>query len=32
MNWEKMTQHKSKDVMGFHNLQDFNISMLGRQG
>lgn len=32
MEWSKMTPHKSVGGMGFKNLRDFNLSMLGKQG
>ncbi|KAM6590275.1 uncharacterized mitochondrial protein AtMg00310-like [Cannabis sativa] len=32
MNWDRMTKHKAKGGMGFRNLRDFNLAMLGKQG
>ncbi|XP_060965673.1 uncharacterized protein LOC115711034 [Cannabis sativa] len=32
MNWEKMTRSKAAGGMGFRNLRDFNLAMLGKQG
>ncbi|KAM6559227.1 hypothetical protein CsatA_028466 [Cannabis sativa] len=30
--WDRLTIHKSKGDMGFHNLHDFNLSLLCKQG
>lgn len=30
--WNKLTVHKSKGGMGFRNLRDFNLCLLGKQG
>lgn len=32
MEWNIMTLHKSAGGLGFKNLHDFNLSMLGKQG
>uniref|UniRef100_A0A803R596 Reverse transcriptase zinc-binding domain-containing protein n=1 Tax=Cannabis sativa TaxID=3483 RepID=A0A803R596_CANSA len=32
MNWDKMTRSKTAGGMGFRNLRDFNLAMLGKQG
>lgn len=30
--WKKLTVHKSRGGMGFRNLRDFNLCLLGKQG
>ncbi|KAM6544160.1 hypothetical protein CsatB_008607 [Cannabis sativa] len=32
MSWDRMTKHKVEGGMGFRNLRDFNLAMLGKQG
>ncbi|XP_062104307.1 uncharacterized mitochondrial protein AtMg00310-like [Humulus lupulus] len=32
MGWHRMCKHKSRSGMGFRNLRDFNIALLGKQG
>ncbi|KAM6566185.1 hypothetical protein CsatA_025313 [Cannabis sativa] len=32
MSWKRLCGHKSKGGMGFRNLRDFNLSLLGKQG
>uniref|UniRef100_A0A803PFK2 Uncharacterized protein n=1 Tax=Cannabis sativa TaxID=3483 RepID=A0A803PFK2_CANSA len=32
MSWERLCYHKSEGGMGFRNLRDFNLAMLGKQG
>ncbi|XP_060965629.1 uncharacterized mitochondrial protein AtMg00310-like [Cannabis sativa] len=32
MNWDRMTRNKAEGGMGFRNLRDFNLAMLGKQG
>ncbi|XP_060966406.1 uncharacterized protein LOC133034911 [Cannabis sativa] len=32
MSWDRMTKHKCEGGMGFRNLRDFNLAMLGKQG
>jgi len=31
MRWEKLTYHKTRGGLGFHNMEAFNLSMLGKQ-
>uniref|UniRef100_A0A803NFE6 Reverse transcriptase domain-containing protein n=1 Tax=Cannabis sativa TaxID=3483 RepID=A0A803NFE6_CANSA len=32
MNWDKLCKHKDVGGMGFRNLRDFNLALLGKQG
>ena len=32
MSWNKLSMHKSQGGMGFRNLHEFNLAMLGKQG
>uniref|UniRef100_A0A803P564 Reverse transcriptase zinc-binding domain-containing protein n=1 Tax=Cannabis sativa TaxID=3483 RepID=A0A803P564_CANSA len=32
MSWKRLCGHKDKDGMGFRNLRDFNLALLGKQG
>lgn len=32
MSWEKLSRSKSRGGMGFRNIRDFNVAMVGRQG
>lgn len=32
MSWDRMSKHKSVGGLGFRNLHDFNLALLGKQG
>lgn len=32
MSWDRMSKNKSVGGLGFRNLHDFNLALLGKQG